>query len=155
MNYDDTQPQAKAAAGVRPDQIVTAARILVVEDESAMRNLIASALLQSGYAVDAAEDGAEAWKAIQVKDYDLLITDNNMPKVSGVELLEKLHAEAKPLPVIMATGEAPEHEFRRRPWLQPKATLIKPFAIAELRETVKRILCESLESPKDANSFVL
>lgn len=119
-----------------------------------MRNLISSALVQSGYHVDAAEDGAAAWEALQVKDYDLLITDNNMPKVSGVDLLDKLHATAKALPVIMATGDAPEEEFNRRPWLQPAATLLKPFAIAELRETVQRILREGLEPSKVAQSYV-
>ena len=154
MQHNTIRPQKEPAAANGQDRIATAHRILVVDDEAAMRNLISSALVQSGYHVDAAEDGAAAWEALQAKDYDLLITDNNMPKVSGVDLLDKLHATAKALPVIMATGVAPEEEFNRRPWLQPAATLLKPFAIAELRETVQRILRQGLEPPTITQTYV-
>jgi two-component system chemotaxis response regulator CheY len=141
--------------GTKPNPTSLPHRILVVDDESAMRHLIATALTPCGYHVDAAEDGAAAWEALQVKQYDLVITDNNMPKVSGVELIEKLHATAKALPVIMATGEAPEHEFRRKPWLQPAAMLLKPFSVRDLRETVERTLRAALGPPKADDSYVL
>ncbi len=116
-------------------------RILVVDDEASIRQLITSALVDSGYHVDAAEDGADAWEALQVNHYDLLITDNNMPNVSGVELLQKLHATRHALPVIMATGILPREEFTRKPWLEPAATLLKPYTLADLLKTVKAVLC--------------
>ncbi len=50
-----------------------------------------------------------------------------MPKVTGVELLQKLHDARLALPVIMATGTIPEAEFARYPWLRPNATLLKPY----------------------------
>jgi two-component system chemotaxis response regulator CheY len=115
-------------------------RILVVDDEVSIRQLITSALVGSGYRVDAAEDGADAWEALQVNHYDLLITDNNMPKVSGVQLLQKLHATRHALPVIMATGTLPKEEFARKPWLAPAATLLKPYTLADLLKTVKAVL---------------
>jgi DNA-binding response OmpR family regulator len=63
-----------------------------------------------------------------------------MPRLTGIELLKKLHAEEIPLPVIMATGTLPARELARNPWLQPAATLIKPYTIVELLSTVKNVL---------------
>ncbi|MGO8699134.1 MAG: response regulator transcription factor [Limisphaerales bacterium] len=116
-------------------------RILVVDDEASIRQLVTGTLANFGYRVDAAEDGADAWEALQVNRYDLLITDNNMPKVSGVELLQRLHATRIELPVIMATGTLPTEEFIRNPCLEPVTVLLKPFSIAELMVTVKAVLC--------------
>ena len=90
--------------------------------------------------MDAAEDGAAAWDTLQVNRYDLMVTDNDMPKVSGVELLHMLHEARMALPVIMATGQSPEAEFSRFPWLQPAAMLIKPYSFIELLETVRNVL---------------
>jgi two-component system alkaline phosphatase synthesis response regulator PhoP len=116
-------------------------RILVVDDDIAIRQLNTRVLLHAGYEVDAAEDGAAAWSALNAENYDLVITDNNMPKVSGVELLKKLHGARMALPVIMATGTLPTEEFTKYPWLQPAATLRKPYTIEELLTTVKKVLC--------------
>src|SRR5579872_1700863 len=77
-------------------------RILVVEDDGNIRQLNTAVLTQSGYHVDAAKDGAEAWDTLQIKRYDLLVTDNEMPKVTGIELLKRLHAAQMPLTAIMA-----------------------------------------------------
>jgi|SRR5208283_3338025 len=115
-------------------------RILLVDDEPHIRQLNTGALIHSGYHVDAAEDGAAAWEALGADSYDLMITDNNMPRLTGVELLKKLHATRMALPVIMTTGKLPTEEFTRYPWLQPAATLLKPYTIAELLGTVKKVL---------------
>jgi CheY-like chemotaxis protein len=113
----------------------------VVDDEPIVRRLNAKMLLDAGYRVDAVEDGAVAWDALQVKKYDLLITDNNMPKVTGVELIEKVRAAGMALPVIMATGALPKEAFSRRSRLQPVATLLKPYTLAEFLGTVATVLC--------------
>lgn len=115
-------------------------RILVVDDDGEVRRLNTEVLIQFGYQVDAAEDGAVAWEALQLNGYDLIVTDNRMPKVTGVELLKKLRTARMELPVIMATGVLPQDEFARHPWLQPAATLIKPYTIAQLVDTVKQVL---------------
>lgn len=116
-------------------------RILVVDDEPCIRQLNTKVLIDSGYHVDAAEDGAVAWDDLQVNSYDLLVTDNNMPKMSGVELIRKLHDARVALPVIMATAALPKEELTRYPWLQPVATLLKPYTAAEFLGTVKNVLC--------------
>lgn len=73
--------------------------ILVVDDDSSIRRLCTESLKLCGYRVEAAEDGAVAWDAVQVHRYDLMITDNMMPNMSGIELLKKLHAAHLVLPV--------------------------------------------------------
>ena len=75
-----------------------------MEDDDTICHLNAQALRHSGYHVDAAEDGAVAWETLQRSQYDLVVTDNDMPNVSGVELLKRLRASDIILPVIMASG---------------------------------------------------
>ncbi len=115
-------------------------RILVVDDDADVRRLNAEALSLCGYEVDAAEDGAAGWERLQAKRYDLMITDNAMPKVSGMELLKQLWAAHMALPVIMATGRPPDAQFTQFPWLLPAATLLKPYTIEQLLSTVRNVL---------------
>jgi len=115
-------------------------RILVVEDDAAIRQLNTEILACSGYHVDAAEDGAAAWDALQRNTYDLLVTDNEMPKVTGVELIKKLQDTRMFLPVIMATGALPDEKFADYPCLQPAVTLLKPYTFDELLNAVKAVL---------------
>ena len=123
-------------------------RILVVDDDIIFRQLNTEALLRSGYEVDAAEDGAAAWEALQIKAFNLLITDNNMPGLTGVELVKKLRSARMALPVILATGIFPTQELTRYPWLQPDATLLKPYTFEEMLRTVKNVL-RATDSPRE------
>ncbi len=80
-------------------------------------------MIQCGYRVDSAEDGAAAWDTLQVQTYDLVVTDNEMPKVTGFDLLKNPHAASVALPVIMATGTLPAAELARHPEIHPAAIL--------------------------------
>jgi|ERR1022692_863691 DNA-binding response OmpR family regulator len=133
-------PLADAANAATQGQANPPLRILVVEDDISVRQLNIEILARSGYEVDAAEDGAAAWESLNGDSYDLMITDNGMPRLTGIELLKKLRAARMELPVIMATGTLPTEEFARSPWLQPAATLVKPYTIEELLRTVKKVL---------------
>jgi DNA-binding response OmpR family regulator len=124
-------------------------RILVVDGDDDTRRLNTEVLIQSGYHVDAAEDGTAGWEALQLNSYDLLVTDNNMPKVSGVELLIKLRAARVFLPVIMATATLPKKDLTRYPWLQPAVTLPKPYTADELLGTVKNVLYATASARPD------
>ena len=115
-------------------------RILVVDDDDDIRRLNAEVLSQFGYHVDAAEDGSAAWDTLQFNRYDLLVTDNLMPNLSGIELLRKLHAARVGLPVIMATETAPKTESSQDRWLQPVAMLRKPYTLVELVGAVQAVL---------------
>jgi two-component system capsular synthesis sensor histidine kinase RcsC len=140
MPDDRTEQAWKPASeqtrcGARPSH-----RILVVDDDASIRQLSAEALVSCGYQADAAEDGAAAWRALNTDSYNLLITDHNMPNVTGLELVRKLRAAHMALPVILATGAMPTEELNRHRWLRIEATLLKPFTLAMLLGTVREVL---------------
>ena len=115
-------------------------RILVVDDEPAIRRLNSDLLMEAGYEADAVADGVMAWDNLKRNHYDLLITDNLMPKMSGVELLEKLHACHRSVPVIMATGTIPAEEIKCQPWFRIATVLLKPYSMQDLLEAVRNSL---------------
>ena len=115
-------------------------RILVVDDDRSVRQLCADALIGSGYRVDTVEDAIDGWQALQACNYSLLLTDNKMPMVSGIELIAKLRSARMDLPVVLVSGAIPTEEIHRNPSLQLAATLQKPFTIAELFDTVEQVL---------------
>jgi DNA-binding response OmpR family regulator len=132
-------PTGRSASTPTPDRAASPNRILVVDDDICIRDISAQILASSGYQVDTVEDGAAAWDALHASSYDLLITDNNMPKVSGIDLVKRLRSERMALPVIMASG-FPAEMLERIPSLRLDATLPKPFTGDELLGTVKRVL---------------
>jgi DNA-binding response OmpR family regulator len=140
MTDRDISPDGKPKGMVEPKQTPKPKRILLAEDDLNVREMTAALLHESGYEVDTAENGAVAWDILQTKEYDLLVTDNSMPKMTGVELLKRLRAAAISLPVIMATGTFPTYEFSQNPGLQPAVTLAKPYTAEELLNTVQEVL---------------
>jgi len=124
-------------------------RILLVEDEQDLRRLSAEVLIDAGYQVDVAENGAAAWFALQHSQYDLLNTDQFMPKLSGDELLKKIHAANMTVPVIMATGFLPTWGFALHTWLQPVKMLLKPYSLKKLLATVKNVLHRTISVGDD------
>ncbi len=141
-----TTQAGKPAGATLQCQTSPPRRILVVEDEPDIRRLNAEVLESSGYEVDTAEDGMAGWKALRAvrhapETYALLITDHDMPGLSGLALVKKLRAARMALPVIMATGTLPTEDlFTRYPWFQPAAALIKPYSIEQLLGTVQLVL---------------
>jgi len=123
-------------------------RILVVEDEPDIRRLNAVALNRAGYHVDTAEDGLAGWKALHAvrhapESYHLLITDHDMPGLTGLALVKKLRAARMAMPVIMASGtSSTEDMFIRYPWLQPAAMLVKPYSMEQLLGTVEKCFAQ-------------
>jgi len=134
-------------------QTNASSRILVVDDDNEILRLNAGALALFGYRVDAAKDSAAAWRALLANNYDLLITDNNMPTLSGVELVKKVRSARMTLPVILASGRLPTEELDRNPWLQLAATLIKPFSSGQLLETVRQVLLAADDAAGRAATF--
>jgi DNA-binding response OmpR family regulator len=118
-------------------------RILVVDDDSDVRHRNVMLLTDSGYDVEDATNGADGWEALQDRHFDLVITDNRMPKMSGVEMIEKLRFSRMTIPVIMATGHMPTFEFARKPWLRPDLAMVIPFSDDEFLAAIKNLL------PKD------
>lgn len=129
------------ASTEEPDQTpVQRQRVLVVDDDFLIRRINSEILLSAGYDVDVAEDGSAAWDALQLHSYDLLLTDNQMPKVTGIELVRKVRDANLHLPIIMATGTLPGPELNRHHAHRPVLTLLKPYTHAELLGTVEAVM---------------
>jgi CheY-like chemotaxis protein len=116
--------------------------ILVVEDESSLRELIANILLLDHHEVDTVRDGAEALYRIEQRAYDLIISDLQMPNLDGPGLytaLRKRFGEALPR-VIFVTGHAEADKFV--PFLAETGdpVLTKPFTVEDLRTLVQWVL---------------
>ncbi|HKC07350.1 MAG TPA: response regulator [Methylomirabilota bacterium] len=116
--------------------------ILVVEDESSLRELIANILLLDQHEVDTVRDGAEALYRIEQRAYDLIISDLQMPNLDGPGLytaLRKRFGEALPR-VIFVTGHAEADKFV--PFLAETGdpVLTKPFSVEDLRTLVQWVL---------------
>ncbi len=129
------------------DETVTLGRILLVDDDRVTRRLNAAMLVCSGFRVDEVENGAQGWDLLQIGKYDLLITDNSMPLVTGVEMINLLRSRNMCLPVIMASGAIPTEELVRHPRLRISAILVRPYTLLELLQTVKEVL--RLDGPPD------
>jgi DNA-binding response OmpR family regulator len=151
--------QAGESAGASvPSPANSSHRILVVDDDSDLCRFYAEALARPGYQVDAAEDGAAGWEALQANNYNLLITEHSLPKLTGVELIRKLRSARMAVPVVMATVRLPTQELVLDPSLQLAALLPKPFYVSELLETVRSVLraadsaCEQIAPPPGRQS---
>jgi DNA-binding response OmpR family regulator len=140
MNTLFETPAEKSADSPAQNYANPTHRILLVDDDVYARELNAGVLIRFGYNVDTAEDGAAAWKALNERPYDLLITDNRMPRVTGLDLIKQLRSVDMTLPIILASGTVPVEELKQNPWLNLDATLDKPFTLAELLDTVIKVL---------------
>jgi CheY-like chemotaxis protein len=139
-NDNQPSPTGEPATAPRRGQKNVSTRILVVDDNHDSRQLQIDLLTSSGYEVESASDGAAGWEALRDHDYDLVITDNHMPKMTGVGMIENLHLSGMTIPVIMVTGQLPTEEFAQKPWLKPEAMLQKPVADRDLLETISHVL---------------
>jgi len=124
-------------------EVKESVRIMVVDDDFYLRHLVVQALIRSGYEVDEAENGIRAWKALHLKHYDLLMTDNEMPGMTGLQLVHKLRSAGFELPVVFASGSLPPDLLVSNPSLTIAAMLHKPFSLDDLIRTVKGLLPET------------
>jgi CheY-like chemotaxis protein len=122
------QPKALASGVADPPS----GRILVVEDEDFLRHLFRGILVRAGYEVETAVDGFEGWERIRRERFDVLLTDHNMPGMTGLELIAKVRGAEIPMAVIVATATLPEPSPGPDTWLDIAAILLKPFLPEEL-----------------------
>ncbi len=130
-----------AAGSTRNDSDTRArkpARVLVVDDETPVRTMIAAALERQGYTVELAGGGREALEALEMNTFNLVLTDIVMQDVNGIALLERIHALQPNLPVVMVTAvhdiSVAIDSMRRGAY----DYLLKPFEREQLLSTVER-----------------
>lgn len=120
-------------------------RILVADDSEALRRVMFDCLASAGFDVDTAAEGEAAWQAVQEDHYDLIITDNDMPRLTGLELSERIRSAGLTLPIIMVSGSLSEACVRDCANLHI-AVVPKPFAFGSLLTTVNNTLRDSAEA---------
>jgi two-component system chemotaxis response regulator CheY len=125
-----------------PDQNM---KILTVDDFSTMRRIIRNMLRQLGYNnIVEAEDGAEALSLLQREKVDFVISDWNMPNMSGLDLLKAIRADdnLKPLPVLLVTAEALKENVVEALKAGVNNYVVKPFTAETLKERIDAIFKE-------------
>ena len=106
-------------------------------------------LRRHGYEVSIANDGNAGWEELQINRYNLLITENELPRLTGVGLVKKLRSACMPLPVIIAVGILPSWKSAEYPWLLKATKLFKPYAIEDLLGLVKSVLPGTAQVPAE------
>jgi DNA-binding NtrC family response regulator len=117
-------------------------RILVVDDEEALRTVLGSELSGEGYEVDTASDGDEAISMVQNKKFDLLLLDIRMPKLDGFEVLKFVKKNFPAIKVIMLTGFADLKNAIESKKLGAEDFVSKPYDLVDLLTTIERVLSE-------------
>ena len=113
--------------------------ILVVDDDESVRSILVLGLERAGYAVDTANDGVEGLEKLRTAKYDLLISDYQMPRLNGLELVKRLRSERMTLPVILVSGFLQMKDLADLD--NPRPTfLLKPFSLSELLARVQTVL---------------
>lgn len=117
-------------------------RILVVDDSSSIRNLVKFVLQSDGYEVSEAADGQEAWNALQSIVPDLMITDCEMPNITGPELVERVRGESRfdIMPIIMLTSLRDEEDEVLGLESGSDDYIIKPVEPMKLQVRVRKVL---------------
>ena len=115
--------------------------VLVVDDSETVRQEIARALEKAGFAVIEARDGLEALELADKNALNMVILDVNMPRLNGLDMLERLMADPKHrnLPVLMLTTEAQPSMIERAKKAGAKAWVIKPLKAEQLVSVVTKL----------------
>ncbi len=121
---------------------MTGKRVLVVDDEIHIVHVVAIKLRNNGYEVISADNGAEAFELACEEKPDIIVTDFQMPVMSGLELLEKLRQrdETKDIPVIMLTARSFAISKEQQEELRISSCLSKPFSPKELLGNIEDVL---------------
>lgn len=126
------------------------ARILVVEDEEAVREFVSRVLTMHGHSVLIATDGAAAVELMTNHHFDLLLSDIAMPMMDGISLALKVRSERPHIPILLMTGFADERQRAHNLSLLIEGLLTKPFNMEQLLSEVNKALSKS--SDKDYSS---
>jgi two-component system chemotaxis response regulator CheY len=117
-------------------------KFLVVDDFSTMRRIVRNLLKEIGYNnADEAEDGVVALSKLRGGHFDFIVSDWNMPNMTGIDLLKAIRADAalKHLPVLMVTAEAKKENIIAAAQAGANGYVVKPFTAATLDEKLNKI----------------
>ncbi len=117
-------------------------KILIVDDFATMRRIVKNILIQLGFKnFIEADDGSVAWDILQKEPVDFIVSDWNMPKMPGIELLKKVRADEKlkDIPFLMVTAEAQKENIIEAVKAKVSNYIVKPFTPETLGEKIEKI----------------
>ena len=116
--------------------------ILAVDDSASMRQMVTFTLKSAGYNVVEAVDGQDAWEKSGNRDFDLVLTDQNMPRMDGISLTKKLRDSPrfKSTPILILTTESSDEMKQAGRSAGATGWLVKPFDPAKLLEVIKKVV---------------
>lgn len=117
-------------------------RVLIVDDFSTMRRIVRNILRQLGIAnVVEADDGTTAWDILNREKIDFIVSDWNMPKMPGIDLLRKVRASEQfaSLPFLMVTAEAQQENIIEAVQAKVSNYIVKPFTAETLKQKIDKI----------------
>jgi len=135
-----TRQAAAPVAAARPAAGTDRPRVLVVDDEASIRDLLEKTLTMSDYQVDTAPDGRSALERMRMYSYDLLISDLKMPGMDGLAVIREARRLKADLPVIVITGFSSESSAIEALNLGVASYLTKPFRVSQVLSKAAKAL---------------
>jgi DNA-binding NtrC family response regulator len=117
-------------------------KILVVDDEDALRTVLSGELVSEGYDVRTAADGDDAISHLQKESFDLILLDIKMPRMNGFEVLKSVKEKYPRTKVVMLTGFADLKNAIESKKLGAEDFVSKPYDLVDLLTTIERVLSE-------------
>ena len=116
--------------------------ILAVDDSPSMRQMVSFTLKNAGFNVVEAVDGQDAFEKSTQRDYNLVLTDQNMPRMDGISLTKKLrdNPKFKTTPILILTTESSDQMKQAGRSAGATGWLVKPFDPAKLLEVIKKVI---------------
>jgi two-component system, chemotaxis family, chemotaxis protein CheY len=116
--------------------------ILAVDDSASMRQMVSFTLKSAGYNVTEAIDGQDAWEKAGGRSFDLVLTDQNMPRMDGISLTKKLREspQFKATPILILTTESSDQMKMAGRSAGATGWLVKPFDPNKLLEVIKKVI---------------
>lgn len=116
--------------------------ILAVDDSVSMRKMVSFTLRSAGFDVVVAEDGQDAWDKSNARSFDLVLTDQNMPRMDGIGLTRKLRSlpQYRSTPILILTTESGDDMKKAGREAGATGWMVKPFDPAKLVEVVRKVI---------------
>jgi len=139
MRKNHSSPTAATASGVHSRPANPVRRILVVDDDPIFRHRNTEVLIRHGCKVNAAGDGGAGWEELQTNQYHLVITESELPSLTGTEPVRQLLSARLAVPVIMATEKLPSRAAQALR-LHPMVAPLKPCTVEEFLDAARLVL---------------
>ncbi|HOU76014.1 MAG TPA: response regulator transcription factor [Candidatus Dojkabacteria bacterium] len=128
-------------------------KILIVEDETDLREILVKYLSKHGYVVEEAEDGAQGLELALINEYDCLLLDLNLPEIDGMEVAKRIRDDGNLVPIIMLTARSQMYDKLDGFEIGADDYITKPFELKELLARIKAVIKRSSKNKNNKLFF--